>query len=178
MDPFEYLTVFVSVILGLAVVHLLSGVSLILDKRIRGKVDWIHAVWTANDFLTTLLVWWVNFNLTAVQERTLLHFLDLVAYSVVLHLLSRAALPSKRRRGHRPPCSHSVPFHHTTSGGFVQRGTSSATRIGWHEVTPPISAVAEAMTTRWMPASRQANEHRRQGSWVVYSVASEGSVRP
>ena len=29
MDPYEYLTVFVSVIFGLAVVHLLSGVSLI-----------------------------------------------------------------------------------------------------------------------------------------------------
>ena len=29
MDPYEYLTVFVSVILGLAVVHLLSGVALI-----------------------------------------------------------------------------------------------------------------------------------------------------
>ena len=93
MDPFEYLIVFVSVILGLAVVHLLSGVSLILDRRIRERVDWIHAVWTANVFLTTLLVWWFNFNLTAVQEWTLLHFLDLVAYAVVLYLLSGLLYP-------------------------------------------------------------------------------------
>ena len=36
MDPYEYLTIFISVVLGLAVVHLLSGVSLILDTRVRG----------------------------------------------------------------------------------------------------------------------------------------------
>lgn len=93
MDPYEYLTVFVSVILGLAVVHLLSGVSLILDTRVRERVDWIHAVWTANVFITTLLVWWFNFSLTAVQVWTLLHFLDLVAYSVVLYLMSGLLYP-------------------------------------------------------------------------------------
>ena len=93
MDPYEYLTVFVSVILGLAVVHLLSGVSLILDTRIRERVDWIHAVWTANVFVTTLLVWWFNFSLTAIQEWTLLHFLNLVAYSVVLYLMSGLLYP-------------------------------------------------------------------------------------
>ena len=93
MDPYEYLTVFVSVIFGLAVVHLLSGVSLILDTRVRERVDWIHAVWTANVFLTTLLVWWFNFGLTAIQEWTLLHFLDLVAYAVVLYLMSGLLYP-------------------------------------------------------------------------------------
>ncbi len=56
MGPYEYLIVFVSVILGLAVVHLLGGVSLILDRTVRERPDWIHAVWTANVFVTTLLV--------------------------------------------------------------------------------------------------------------------------
>ncbi len=93
MDPYEYLTVFVSVILGLSVVHLLSGVSLILDTRVRERVDWIHGVWTANVFVTTLLVWWFNFSLTAVQEWTLLHFLNLVAYSVVLYLMAGLLYP-------------------------------------------------------------------------------------
>jgi hypothetical protein len=93
MDPYEYLTIFVSVILGLAVVHLLSGVALILDTRVRERIDWIHAVWTTNVFLTTLLVWWFNFSLTAVQEWTLLHFLNLVAYAVVLYLMTGLLYP-------------------------------------------------------------------------------------
>lgn len=93
MDPYEYLTVFVSVVLGLAIVHLLSGISLILDTRVREKTDWIHGVWTANVFVTALLVWWFNFGLTGVTEWTLLHFLDLVAYSVVLYLMAGLLYP-------------------------------------------------------------------------------------
>jgi hypothetical protein len=93
MDPYEYLTIFISVVLGLAVVHLLSGVSLILDTRVRQRVDWIHFLWTLNVFVTTLLVWWFNFSLTAVEVWTLLHFLDLVAYAVVLYLLSGLLFP-------------------------------------------------------------------------------------
>ena len=93
MTPYEYLTVFVSVVTGLAVVHLLSGVSLILDTRVKEHVDWIHAVWTGNVFVTTLLVWWFNFGLTRVTVWSLPHFLTLVAYSVVLYLLAALLYP-------------------------------------------------------------------------------------
>jgi hypothetical protein len=93
MGPYEYLTVFVSVVLGLAVVHLLSGVALILDTRVEEELDWVHAVWTANVFVTTLLVWWFNFNLTAVQVWSLPHFLNLVAYAVVLYLMAGLLYP-------------------------------------------------------------------------------------
>lgn len=93
MTPYEYLTVFVSLVLGLATVHLLSGVALILDTRLKERVDWIHSVWTANVFATTLLVWWFNFSLTAVEVWTFPHFLTLVAYSAVLYLLTVLLYP-------------------------------------------------------------------------------------
>jgi len=93
MTPYEYLTVFISVVLGLAVVHLLSGVALLLDTRVRARWDWIHGVWTGNVFITTMLVWWFNFGLTEVREWTLPFFLNLVAYSVVLYLMSGLLYP-------------------------------------------------------------------------------------
>jgi hypothetical protein len=93
MTPYEYLTVFISVVLGLAVVHLLSGVALLLDTRVRARIDWIHGVWTANVLITTVLVWWFNFGLTLINEWTLPFFLNLVAYSVVLYLLSGLLYP-------------------------------------------------------------------------------------
>jgi len=93
MTPYEYLTVFISVVLGLAVVHLLSGVALLLDTRIRARPDWIHALWTANVLITTVLVWWFNFPLTAILVWTLPFFLNLVAYSVVLYLMSGLLYP-------------------------------------------------------------------------------------
>lgn len=93
MGPYEYLTIFVAVILGLAVVNLLGGVSSILDTRFGQRLDWIHAVWTLNVLATTLLVWWFNFNLTAVEEWTLPHFLTLIAYVLVLYLMSGLLYP-------------------------------------------------------------------------------------
>jgi len=93
MTPYEYLTVFISVVLGLAVVHLLNGVALLLDTRVRTRVDWIHAVWTVNVLVTTVLVWWFNFHLTEILVWTLPHFLNLVAYSVVLYLMSGLLYP-------------------------------------------------------------------------------------
>ena len=93
MTPYEYLTVFISVVLGLAVVHLLSGVALLLDTRVRARPDWIHGVWTANVLVTTVLVWWHNFRLTEITEWTLLFFLNLVAYALVLYLLSGLLYP-------------------------------------------------------------------------------------
>ncbi len=93
MTPYEYLTVFISVVLGLAVVHLLSGVALLLDTRIRARPDWIHVLWTANVLITTVLVWWFNFPLTRILVWTLPFFLNLVAYSVVLYLMSGLLYP-------------------------------------------------------------------------------------
>jgi len=43
--------------------------------------------------VTTVLVWWHNFHLTGVTEWTLLFLLDLVAYSLVLYLLSGLLYP-------------------------------------------------------------------------------------
>ena len=39
MSAFEYLSTFMAIILGLAVVHLLGGVSLILDRRVLDAPD-------------------------------------------------------------------------------------------------------------------------------------------
>ena len=93
MHPFEYLTVFVSVVIGLAVVHLLSGVSLILDAREDERLDWVHGTWTANVFVTTVVVWWFNFSLVGVVEWTLPYFVNLVAYAVVLYLMAALLYP-------------------------------------------------------------------------------------
>lgn len=93
MGPYEYLTIFVAVILGLAVVNLLGGVASVLDSRFDQRLDWIHSVWTLNVLLTTLLVWWFNFDLTTAQVWTLPHFLNLVAYVLVLYLMSGLLYP-------------------------------------------------------------------------------------
>jgi hypothetical protein len=93
MTIFEHLSVFVSIILGLAVVHLLGGVSLILDARIRTKVYWVHLLWTANMLFLIVLVWLGNFVLAPVTLFSAAHFLNLLAYAMVIYLMSGLLYP-------------------------------------------------------------------------------------
>jgi hypothetical protein len=48
MDSFEYLSVFLSILLGLAVTHLVVGTVSIIQQRASTKVYWVHLLWVAN----------------------------------------------------------------------------------------------------------------------------------
>jgi hypothetical protein len=93
MNIFGHVSVFISIVLGLAVVHLLSGLSLILDTRVRTKVYWLHLVWTANMMFTIILVWLSSFVLAPLEQISALHFLNLVAYAVVTYLMTGLLYP-------------------------------------------------------------------------------------
>ncbi|MEP1152482.1 MAG: hypothetical protein JXR20_11765 [Balneola sp.] len=93
MTIFGHLSVFISIILGLAVVHLLSGISLILDTRKASKVYWVHLLWTFNMLFAVVLVWISSFTLAPLDELSMIHFLNLLAYSIVTYLMSGLLFP-------------------------------------------------------------------------------------
>ncbi len=93
MTIFAHISVFISLILGLAVVHLLSGFSLILDTRKESRTYWVHLVWTFNMLLTVVLVWLSSFVLSPLSEISVLHFLNLLAYSIITYLMSGLLYP-------------------------------------------------------------------------------------
>lgn len=95
MSEFEYLSVFMSIILGLAVVHLLGGVSLILDQRIVARLFWVHAVWVLNMFCVITWVWWANWQLNDIESFSLAHYISMVLFSVVLYLMCGLLFPVK-----------------------------------------------------------------------------------
>lgn len=93
MTIFEHLSVFISIILGLAVVHLLGGISLILDKRTAARTYGVHLMWTLNLLLVTVLMWLGNFALTAAPNVGVWHFLNLLAYAMAVYLMSGLLYP-------------------------------------------------------------------------------------
>ena len=95
MSIFEHVSVFISVILGLAVVHLLGGVSLVLDTRVKTHIYWVHLLWTVNMLFMTSLVWIGNFVLADVLAFSIWHFLNLVLYSMFIYLMSGLLYPVK-----------------------------------------------------------------------------------
>lgn len=95
MSAFEYLSVFMSIILGLAVVHLLGGVSLILDQRVVARLFWVHIMWVLNMFSLITWVWWGNWQLNDIESFSAVHFVSMVLFSVVLYLMCGLLFPVK-----------------------------------------------------------------------------------
>jgi hypothetical protein len=93
VSAFEYLSVFISIILGLAVVHLLGGVSLIIDQRVRARLDAIHLLWVLNMFTLITWVWWGNWQLNDVIAFSPVHYVAMVLFSVVVYLMCGLLFP-------------------------------------------------------------------------------------
>lgn len=93
MSIFSHISVFISIILGLAVVHLLSGVSLILDKRVQTKTYAVHGFWTICMFFVSVNVWLSSFVLSSLDTISAIHFFNLLAYATLVYLMSGLLYP-------------------------------------------------------------------------------------
>ena len=94
MSEFEYITVLLSIIIGLGVTQLLSGIArLIRDGRALGPAWWIFVV-VATLLLADIQVWWVSFGWRHVAEWTFFGYVAFLILPIVLYLLSYLVLPS------------------------------------------------------------------------------------
>lgn len=89
MAPFEYLTAFVTVVVGLAVAHALSGVLRIIEYRETVQADWIPIVWTVSLFVWTVFFWWFTWSRASLgpEELHVLHLFYTLAYAATLYIL-------------------------------------------------------------------------------------------
>jgi hypothetical protein len=84
MDSFEYLSVFLSILLGLAVTHLVVGTVSIIQQRASTKVYWVHLLWVANGIAYITQTWWF-FNLwDGLESWPMSIFYLLFIYTLVL----------------------------------------------------------------------------------------------
>jgi hypothetical protein len=90
---FSYLGVLISVILGLALTHLLVGVSKMIQLRESVRVYWVQVVWTINVILYVLALWWGMFWWNKLQVWTIEEFLFIIGYSIVIFMLASMLFP-------------------------------------------------------------------------------------
>lgn len=93
MSIFEHVSVFLSIILGLAVVHLIGGIALIIDAHTKARYYWVHIAWTVSMLFIVILVWLGSFVLSPLSQIGALHFLNLLAYAMVTSLMSGLLFP-------------------------------------------------------------------------------------
>ena len=93
MDPFSYLVVLTSIVLGLGVTRLVGGFGNLMQTRRRKRTYWVQTLWMLNLLLTTAIVWWVAYRWRGQQTWNFLLFLWLLLTPTLLYLISALLFP-------------------------------------------------------------------------------------
>lgn len=100
MEPFEYVVVLTSLILGLGIAQILTGLADILSNLKQVKLSIPHGLLTATVFLLHIQEWWINYEYSLqVKLWTLPIILAILTYPILLFLLARMLFPTGIR-GH------------------------------------------------------------------------------
>jgi hypothetical protein len=98
MNEFEFLAVFISIVVGLGVTHILYGVARLIHNRGQQQVAIIHFVWTLNVLLISLLNWWVFFLWADYPAWSFDIYLLLIGWGIGLYMLAVILYPPDIKR--------------------------------------------------------------------------------
>jgi hypothetical protein len=93
MDPFSYLVVLTSIVLGLGVTRLVGGLGHLMQTRKRRWNYWVHTLWMINVLLVMSIVWWFAYRWRANEHWTFFLFLWLLLSPIVLYLIASLLFP-------------------------------------------------------------------------------------
>ena len=93
MSVFDYLAVQLSIIMGLGVTHILTGLSKTIHYRRTLRLFWVHTLWAFNILAYIVIIWWGMFWWFTQQQWSFFLFLLLILYAIVLFLSASLLFP-------------------------------------------------------------------------------------
>lgn len=93
INAFEYITVFISIILGLGVTQILTGIADLVHQNERVKLYWPHLVWIVLVLVLHVQEWYITFELRTFTAWRLPVFLFVLLYPIVLFITARLLFP-------------------------------------------------------------------------------------
>ena len=93
MTPFEYLSVLLSIILGLAITQVLQGYRALLLVRHSVKTYWPSLIWSGLILLFVAQAWWASFGLEQQTEWRFDTFLVILLQMALIYMLAALVLP-------------------------------------------------------------------------------------
>lgn len=93
ISAFEYVTVFISIILGLGVAQILTGIADLVHQSDRVKVYWPHIIWILLVLILHVQEWYITFELRSFRAWRLPVFLFVLLYPIVLFITARLLFP-------------------------------------------------------------------------------------
>jgi heme/copper-type cytochrome/quinol oxidase subunit 4 len=98
VDPFSYIIVLTSIVLGLGVTRSVGGLGHLMQRGQHGRVYWVHVVWVVNMILLTAIVWWTAYRWRITARWTFPLFLWLLLAPTLLYLISSLLIPDQEER--------------------------------------------------------------------------------
>lgn len=93
MDEFGYLSVLLSIIIGLAVTEILQGMRRRMLSRATVQRYWPTELWSATLLLMCAQTWWAMFDLRNRHEWEFNQFLVLLAQTILIYLVCGLVFP-------------------------------------------------------------------------------------
>ena len=94
MDEWGFLSVIVSIILGLSITELLQGLSELINERERVRFYWPVVGWSVLLLIIDVQAWWAMFDYRNRHHWTFLQFATVLLEVIFLYLLAALALPN------------------------------------------------------------------------------------
>lgn len=99
MDEFGYLSVIISVILGLSITQLLQGIGQVINARDRVRMYWPALGWAVLLLLIDAQAWWAMFGYRYRHNWTFVQFTIVLLEAIMLYLLAAIVLPNIPNEG-------------------------------------------------------------------------------
>lgn len=93
MDPFSYLSVLISIILGLGITQLVTGLGRLIQARARIRFYAPTIAWVVLLLLIHVQTWWAMFGLRSQLQWNFTQFFVVLLQPLVLSLLAALVLP-------------------------------------------------------------------------------------
>jgi len=93
MSPFEYVVVLVSIIIGLGITLVLTGIAQLLREEQHVKLFWPYLIWIGLVFVMHIHEWWITYQLKSTLAWRLPTFLFIILYPILLFILANLLFP-------------------------------------------------------------------------------------
>ncbi len=93
ISAFEYVTILISIVVGLGITEVLSGIADLIKQSKRVKIYWPHLLWVLFVLLLLVQEWWVTYELKSFEPWRLPTFLFIMLYPTNLFVLARLLYP-------------------------------------------------------------------------------------
>ncbi|HCW08261.1 MAG TPA: hypothetical protein DGG95_12945 [Cytophagales bacterium] len=97
ISSFEYVTVLISIVLGLGITQVLTGIAKLIQKRNKVIIYWPHLLWVTFILFLHIQEWWVMYELKSFIPWRLPVFLFIMLYPINLYVMAKVIFPESMR---------------------------------------------------------------------------------